>query len=262
MKKWISTLAYAALLSPLSVVNAGQAFTGWSGGVNIGIIDAIAKYSDEHSFTSSGAPTAVPNYESTSARLGKTGGTIGLTLGYADCFSPCWNWGIEGRANFSNLKSSFTETLLASDGETGSLSGTIKMNQQYSVIAKLGYLLRPESQMYAFIGPQWSQLKANVSSSDQFTNSDRVAFAAGVNGSTSNYKTGLLVGLGLEQLLSDCMSVALEYDFSTHGNSNPGFLNGQYTENGTLIDGSYFNHNSQFKAHTNAMLLKFNYYFA
>ena len=43
MKKWISTLAYAALLSPLSVLNAQQAFTGIYGTINVGVVNAEGK---------------------------------------------------------------------------------------------------------------------------------------------------------------------------------------------------------------------------
>lgn len=260
MKKVISTLALAALLSPLSVFAAQQAFTGWSAGVNFGVIDAQSKFNDTTSWDLPALPLAFSWNES--GRLGKSSGIIGISLAYADCFSPCWNWAIEGRASWTNLKTGWDRNSL---NEAGLLIDhahlQAKLNQEYGIIAKLGYVLCNQTQLYGFVGPQWGQFKVN-SHTDQFIDSSPSVYTAFVgNGGDSDYKTGLLAGLGIETMIDDCISVGLEYDYSNYG-SRDVFASTNFFHNSVLDTTTTLTKAANIKITSNAMLLKFGYYFA
>jgi opacity protein-like surface antigen len=185
---------------------------------------------------------------------------IGLTLGFNGCWTPCFNWGIEGRANWSNMKSTFDQDYTDSVSEAATDHFQAKLDQQYGVVAKLGWLPAKCTQLYVFVGPQWGDFKVSASASDTFA-IGATTYAAGVSHDHSKFKTGLLAGLGFEQMVNDCVSVALEYDYGNYG-SVSGNAFGNYIVAGALDSTTSFNKNSSAKVITNSMVLKFNYYFA
>ena len=209
MKKNLSALTLTLLLSPWSVVNAEPAFTGFSAGINIGAINATTEYTDSFNFDYS---PFITHQSNNTVRLGKAAGTVGLTLGYARAWNPCWLWGLEGRANFTNLKSSnshseqtfiFNESFNFSNNH----NFNIRLDQQYGGIAKIGYLVRPEAQLYAFVGLQWANAKINSGADND--DIPPINYA--------KFKAGTLIGFGLEQMVSDCISLGMEYEFANYG---------------------------------------------
>ena len=82
--------------------------------------------------------------------------------------------------------------------------------------------------------------------------------------STSNSKVGLLVGLGFEQMINPCTSLALEYDYATYGrHNNNGYASGPIFLNGVAITDAYLSQNgNNHRFSTNSMLLKLTYYYA
>ena len=93
MKKLLSTLAIAALISPLAA-SAHQAFTGITGGINAGIIQSQVRLGHGGELFLDAADDTF--FDFGNPRLSDISGTFGLTLGYASCFSPCLTWAIEG----------------------------------------------------------------------------------------------------------------------------------------------------------------------
>ena len=263
MKKMLSTLALAALVSPLSV-SAHQAFTGITGGINAGIIQSQVRLGHGGNFITD---TDLDfNYDFGNPRFSDISGTFGLTLGYASCFNPCFTWAIEGRVNFQDLSSSFGYAQYADNGlESFGVNANGSLKTQWAAIAKFGYLFSQCSQVYAFIGPQWAHLKGSVTGSyyNKDATTGEVVTAEG-SVSTSNSKAALLVGLGFEQMINPCTSLALEYDYATYGrhNNNNGISSAVFAD-GAVIDGAAFNLNgNSHRFSTNSMLLKLTYYYA
>lgn len=260
MKKLISTLALAAVISPLSVANANQAFTGWNVGFDIGVIDAITKFDNSNEYFIPNVQTAY--HEDFTGRLGRSAGVIGVVLGWNSCLSPCWNWGIEGRAQWSNLRTGHDNDygFNVSSGSYGDTHVHARLNQQYGVVAKLGWVLAKCTQLYAFVGPQWGDFKHNTGGHDHIVSGGTV-YDATNNGDHSKFKTGLLAGLGFEQMITACSSIGLEYDYGRYNHINHN-LSAAYVTGTTPVASSYFNHNSSVNLTTNSMMLKFNYYWA
>lgn len=271
MKKWISTLAYAALLSPLSVFSAQQPFTGITGGINVGVIQSQAKINQVSSLTQPTTPpaTTVINFGDP-LKLSDFSGTVGLELGFASCFSPSITWGVELRANWNDLKANIDideVTSTTSPVNTISFHTSAKLNQQYSAIARLGYLLSNCSQLYVLIGPQWGNFKLNSYQNYNQVNGPAQSVYASLKDEHKNYKAGILVGLGLEQLLNPCTSIGLEYNYADYGRLNAnraqstpitaigGFAPG-------AIAGTNFGKNHTLHYMNNSMLLKLTYYYA
>ena len=266
MKKLLSTLAYVALLSPLSAVNAQQAFTGWDVGFTAGVIDAQSKFNHVNN---TGADIDIFDNINFNGRLGQTSGLVGISLGYAGCFNPCWNWGIEGRANWTGLKTSFDANFVDTDEDPAVVTSAVfnahlqtKLNAQYAIIGQLGYLLSPSSQLYVFVGPQWGHFKSNGSANVTLVDAAGAVSSIGVSGSSSKYKTGVLAGVGLEQMIGDCYSIGLEYNYGHYG-SHSHNRHDTFLVDGVVATGdtSFFNHNHDAKLNTNAMLAKFNWFF-
>jgi opacity protein-like surface antigen len=115
--------------------------------------------------------------------------------------------------------------------------------------------------MYVFIGPQWGNFKVH-SYQNLATITAGVSVTGGIKDEHKHFKAGLLVGLGMEQMLSDGFSVGLEYDFADYGhlNFNEAALSTLQAA-GATVTNSHFDKYSNMHFITNSMLLKFNYYY-
>lgn len=243
----IGCLFALALLSPLTVVHAQQPFTGWNGGVHLGFIDGEVKFSDYNKSVSFGAGSSAPQ------------GIIGLSLGYANCFSPCWSWAIEGRVNWVGYMSSWLHAdFNAENNRRGHVSAEVTMDKQYALLGKLGYLMTRQLQLYALVGPQRAEFGLNPSTKDIL--GDTTQFVA--SGNHSQLKTGLFGGLGLEFIWSGnhkSISAGLEYNHCAYGTIS-GSGRAHYIGNAIGNRDTYFAKNVNAKIQTNAILMKFNYY--
>lgn len=234
---------------------AQHAFTGLNVGINIGLINTQSTIHD-HSIFRIGSRAAEQPRTNT-AKLGHFTGIGGLSLAYANCLSPCLNWGIEGRANYTPFKSSFTNTDIGVAPFYTVVNGSIKLKQQYSLLAKLGYLISPQTQLYGVVGPQWGSFKANTYATDSIIDPPLSELFIDKR---SHIKTGVLFGLGLEHLINQCMSIGVEYNYSHYGNVvKNGVFDHQYIA--PTFPNTHFSRNFQAKVSSNSFLLKFNYYF-
>jgi opacity protein-like surface antigen len=255
MKRFISLLALTSVLSPWSGVNAEQPFTGFNGGVNLGFLNMHPKIIDDSTFRIGSRAAVQPR--NVSGRFGETRGIIGFSLSYMDFLCPCWNWGVEARANFSNFKNSFSNTDIGVAPFITVINDTFRFNQSYGLLAKLGYLVRPESQIYGFIGPQWGHFKISVHTSDTLISP---SLAEVFNGKRSHTRTGYLLGFGFEQMVNPCMSLGMEYNYSYFGNViNNGIFDQAYTS--PNFPNEIYHREIQCKVSSNSTLLKLNYYF-
>lgn len=262
MKKWIAHLAIATLAAPLTIQAGSQAFTGFVGGVNVGIIQSEAKLNQwsEFQFQTNNIQTIAWNVGAPT-KLSDTSGTVGFNLGFAQSFNPCVNWGIELRANFMSLDNSLDESLGGSQFFSLTRHTSVKLTQQYAAIAKLAYLFKCDSQFYIFLGPQWGNFKLKSYQNVSTTIQDQP-----LSGSTKteheNYRAGWYWGLGLEQLLNKCTSIGLEYNYADYGHLNfDKYLRGDVFLNTTPVANSYLDKYHNMHMTINTFLLKVNYYF-
>ena len=116
------------------------------------------------------------------------------------------------------------------------VSTTVKINNESGVAAKLGWVVAPRSMIYGKIGAAWANIKVSnsVNASNTLNFADVTNPAAPVlfasfstlfTGSSSNsdYKTGLLLGVGFEQFVyEDVVSLNVEYDYTDFGSVGTG----------------------------------------
>ena len=109
------------------------------------------------------------------------------------------------------------------------------------------------------------KLHAYENTSNQGTGQFATHINAALKNEHNHFKAGFLIGLGLEQLINPCTSIALEYNYTDYGHLNFSNASTQYVNVATQVpvNGSPLATNINMHAMTNSMLfLKFTYYYA
>jgi outer membrane immunogenic protein len=143
--------------------------------------------------------------------LGGQGFIGGVLGGYNHMLTPRWLVGIEGDASWSNI--SHTDTL--NDGVGDVISQQIAQQQVYSLRARVGYLLAPETLLYGTAGGAWSHFTYSLNYP-----------TGGYSESDTQWLGGVQVGAGVETIFARGWSARLEYlqTFYNAGTFNPALL--------------------------------------
>lgn len=174
----------------------------------------------------------------------------GLSLGYSWLLHEWILLGIEGRGYLSNTAIHHDQQIIVDfNRERSDFHVKIKMQQQYALLAKLGWLMCPQTQIYGLLGPQWGHIQFN--SDGAFRSVQNSIPNENITLEKSIYKRGILLGLGIEHAVSCNSSVALEYNFAHYGD-----IHAPHTALGRNID-----ERNQAKMITSTTLLKYTYYF-
>ena len=113
--------------------------------------------------------------------------------------------------------------------------------------------------MYGLIGADWGNLEI---SSNLNYNQNTAQSTGYIQGSQSSWKSGLMLGLGMEYLFIPCASIGLEYNYVCYRDLNfPNTLSTPILQNGVPVEGSFIADNNILKMKTNKGLIKLNYYF-
>lgn len=261
-----SKLAYLSLLSalvPMTSIAALSSFAGPVGSVNLGIIQAQAKVNQvleadivqiitTLDFVSqSGMPTKVTDQ----SFLG------GISLGYGWSVNACSVLGIELRANFDGLEADLNPTLAENTGSLAvPIQTSIKMRQQYGLLAKIGFASDPQTQFYGLLGPQWGTFKTASSATFQWQPALNI-YSGSTAASQSKTRCGYLLGLGVEHFVADCLTIAFEYNYANYGSIGFPASTGIITSNGIQPRSSFFSNDGSIHFSTNTTMLRLNYYF-
>jgi outer membrane immunogenic protein len=127
--------------------------------------------------------------------LGGRGFVGGLLAGYNYMLTSRWLLGIEGDGSWSDLahKGDFN------DSAGDSFTVNVKQKQAYSVRARFGYLLAPETLLFATAGWSWAQFTYSLNSNFLGSESD------------SRWFNGPQVGAGIETMVASGWIARLEY---------------------------------------------------
>jgi outer membrane immunogenic protein len=202
-----NNLLTSTALTTSAVLASGAAFaqpvtynwTGWYIGINAG-----------GSSTSIYHDVAVPAIGAIPSRLfafeGRDGSfTGGFQAGYNWQFAPNWLLGIEGDINYlrGSRDNSFRFLVLGED-----VVGTLNTRLRWlsTVRGRLGYTWA-NTMVYATGGVAFGAVRSNVDA----TRSDGGVVEATFAGSYSATRTGWTVGGGLEQALTNIVSLRIEY---------------------------------------------------
>lgn len=264
MKHWISAIVGLACVSSVFANNCP--FTGTYVGANFGLIQNDI----HHQGTETIFISPITTLNASTNALHKTHSSLlgGLTLGYALPFQQ-FLVGIEGRANYQRINSNSSEKYEINTTGTDAFdvpltkNANIKMQQDFAILAKLGFIPNDLVLLYGLIGIDWGKISVS-------TNSTMPSLFAGSNvdfmfpsASQSNYEAGLALGLGMEYLFIPCASLGLEYDYANYGSIDYPTVAASATNNatGSAQINTTFNDVNSIKMKTNKVLIKVNYYF-
>lgn len=169
--------------------------------------------------------------------------------------------GLEDKATFNDNDLIFDAQLNVPSGDIFyTAESQVVLNRTFAVLAKLGFIYDDNTLWYALIGPRFGH----------FEISSAVFFDLPSAGATSREydrvgqtKCKMNWGLGLERLLSNQLSLALEYNYTYYGKLNfPSSVASPVFMNGSLVPGAQVTARDMFHAKTNTVDLQLNYYFA
>ena len=136
--------------------------------------------------------------------LGGKGEVASLLFGYDHLFNNKYLIGAELGINLDNINSKALELA----GHQNNYSASINQGNIYSISARIGYLLSPNSIIFTRVGLDNSDFK--YSGYSQYYNT---------NYNVIKSSTGILFGIGVENKINDKWSSRLEYDetfYSSH----------------------------------------------
>jgi outer membrane immunogenic protein len=202
---------------PLAVA-AAPSWTGWYVGGHAGYRWGSSDFASP-SFTGNSPSSIDPGDFATYGARNHTfkpdGVFGGAHFGYNLQFSPNWLVGLEGDWSWGRSKASVasTRTGLDSEGDgfTFRQNSDLTLTWQSTIRARAGYVV-DRSLFYVTGGVAF----ANVKWSDAFlaTGASRVISAAS---SASTVRTGLVVGVGVEQMLTQNFTWRVEYLYEDFG---------------------------------------------
>lgn len=142
-------------------------------------------------------------------------------------------------ANYSNIKvnSRTNGGVIVPGNFTASLNNhlEISLTNDFALLFKPGYLCGSNTLLYSLIGPRWANIHSNTHVDFDLTGGGTAVQL--LNGDAEGgYELGFTVGAGIKQVVSERLSVGLEYAYTTYGEiSAP---DASFTNNlgGTLVN--------------------------
>lgn len=257
MKK--STLVLLGLMLSGSSWAHYKPFTGFYAGLDLGL--AQSEVHDDYN-TILTWPQAFNITLSSDDKITDTSVVGGVTLGYSALMGRNWVLGVEGRANWQSLNTLNNEDIMEVNSMLHINKHTsVKVDQDFAILAKLGLVSHCKLLMYGLVGADWAKVKLDFDALYQ-QNLDGL-IEGNVRNDSSQYESGLVLGLGLEYFFTKCSSIGLEYNYIDYGKlefENP--MSGDLTVGGIVQVGSFITDNNQLHMKNSKVFLKFNYYFA
>lgn len=243
-----------------STVFAGQGpFTGFHIGLDMG--HAQSDLQDTYNTHIGVAGALNLNLTSTPSKVTDTAMLGGVNVGYSLFVDPMFVFGVEARAHFQDLDSIVDHEHIEANSNFRAITNTsVEMDQDFALLAKLGMVLDNKCLMYVLAGADWG--KMDISTSANYHQTLGPTATGAITASKSSYEVGYTLGLGLEYLVLDNLSVGLEYNYTVFGNldfTSP--VSGLIALNGVPQADSVFSSTNVIEMNVSKALLKFNYYF-
>lgn len=184
----------------------------------------------------------------------ESGGAIGFVgAGYTHQFQNHMTLGTEVTAGFSNVAVTHrSESMLGSIGVTLSGKVEVKEHNDFALLFKPGYVIKGHTHFYGLVGPRWGNLDTNLSTI--FINELGTTYAKDTE---SGYQLGITAGVGLEHMLTQNLSLGLEYAYTSYGS-----IPSLYTSNSAvLIADTTINDNADIEVSTNTFMAQLSYHF-
>lgn len=252
-------MALLSLLLPGTVLAAQGPFTGFYGGLDMGFMQSQVEDVYNTHIGVSGALNL--NLKANSSKVTDTSGLGGVSFGYAMFVDPMFVFALEARAHFEDLDTTVDhEHVEANSNFFARTNTTIEMDHDFALLGKLGMVLDSKCFMYVLGGADWG--KMDIHSNTQYMQNIGPQLTAGVAAEQSSYETGYVLGLGIDYLVMDFLSVGLEYNYTVFGDLefvSP--ISGLVSANGVPQAASNISSFNEITMNVSKVLLKVNYYF-
>ncbi len=130
-----------------------------------------------------------------------------LFAGYGWAFDNDFYLGGEISYQYLNPKANGSLSITTPSVGSITLNTSIKQQNSLGLVAHLGYIMHDVLMPYFLVGGQYTAVKGSFSSTA----------GAGLNGSLSSNKWGLLIGAGMQAYICDNWMASLEYDYTYRG---------------------------------------------
>lgn len=174
-------------------------------------------------------------------------GASWLGAGYSHPFHSGFVLAGEFTAGISNPEVSHrNELMIAGNLVESKIESELK--NDFSLVFKPGFIIKKNSQIYALVGARWGKVESTLTTD---------TLDVIVTDQESGYQLGYTLGLGLEHLITEKLTLGLEYAYTDYGDINsPKTLS--YINNGMLIQ---INDNSDLSMSTNTLGARLSYFF-
>lgn len=257
MKK--GNLAWLGLVLSSTVFAAQGPFTAFHIGLDIG--HAQSDLQDTYNTHIGIAGALNLNLTSTPSKVTDTAILGGVNVGYSLLVDPMFIFGVEARAHFQDLDSVVDHEHIEANSDFHAVTNTaIEMDQDFALLAKLGMVLDNKCLMYVLAGADWG--KMDISTSATYRQTLGPTANGALSATESSYEVGYTLGLGIEYLVLDELSVGLEYNYTVFGDldfTSP--ISSRIALNGVPQADSIFSSTNVIQMNVSKALLKFNYYF-
>lgn len=261
MKMEIKSVILSALLFP--AIASATVFHGIYGSVNLGMTQSYEKLQHDIDLVfPSGSPVLldISVYNNPPLHVSHISPQGGLSLGYAWMMNRCLSLGVEARAAIQHLDMNHVETIdITIINIDSSFQSRVKMDSSYALLAKLGWVLTPRSQIYGLAGPDWGIFSFSGNGKGRALPGRGTVSNANFNEQQSIHKWGYLLGLGFELGVTENGSAALEYNFAHYGSLNVPQLQEDALTSAPV--GSNIHAQNSVKILTNSVMLRYSYYF-
>lgn len=145
--------------------------------------------------------------------------TVLVSIGYSYQADNAFTVGGYFTAAYSNAQYtdnrpfSVSSPSVALDLETKTTS---QFTNDFALLIKGGYVWQRTTHFYGMAGPRWGNFNTQVKT-EYLLVEDSVEFSGSEKSSASGYILGYTMGLGVQQLLTERYSWALEYAYTTYG---------------------------------------------
>jgi opacity protein-like surface antigen len=255
----IKNVALLSILLPGSVMAAQGPFTGFYGALDMGFMQSEVEDVYNTNIGVTGALNL--NLRANPAKVTDTSFLGGVSFGYALFVDPMFVFALEARAHFEDLKSIVNHEHVEANSNFLAVTNTsIELDHDFALLGKLGMVLDGKCFMYVLGGADWG--KIDINSNSTYRQNLGPSLTADVGAEQSSYETGYLLGLGIDYLVLDYLSVGLEYNYTVFGELefvSP--ISGLVSANGIPLPGSYIASFNEITMNVSKVLLKFNYYF-
>jgi opacity protein-like surface antigen len=214
MKKWHFMLIGA--LSCFSTLTSAMPFTGIYMGIHAGGMQTELRHDQ---ITDLGFLEVFNFIFENNHKATTLGGTGGFSLGYASIVMNNFMVGLEGRFNINNIK---TNTLLSFGTEDRIVStflhSAVNFKKDFNLLLKFGSILDCHTLFYGYIGPQWGKFQIFAGTNFNQASGESGLVKNEVHATSSHYRSGFCYGIGIEHVLWEQLTFALEVnhiDYST-----------------------------------------------